>query len=79
MGMVDRLRINNAKIYFIKYSILAFEQSLLTDAYWDSLQESVTPQKIKNLFNIQSFYFGVIERLRLSILKIKYVLWPPID
>ncbi len=56
----------------IQIPFLAFEQSLLIDAYWDSLQESVTPQKIKNLFNIQSFYFGVIERLRLSILKIKY-------
>jgi hypothetical protein len=56
----------------VQIPFLAFEQSLLVDAYWDSLQEGVTPQKIKNLFNIQSFYFGVIERLRLSILKIKY-------
>ncbi len=56
----------------VQIPFLASEQSLLVDAYWDSLQESVTPQKIKNLFNIQSFYFGVIERLRLSILKIKY-------
>ncbi len=52
--------------------ISTFEQTLLVDAYWDSLQEEITPQKLENLNQTSTFYFGLIERLRLSILKIKY-------
>ena len=55
---------------FLPFS--AFEQKLLVDAYWDSLDEAPTSDKIRALNETQTFYFGLVERLRLAILKIKH-------
>jgi hypothetical protein len=49
-----------------------YEQSLVVDALWDSLEEKKTYKNLSALRNMESFHYSLVEKLRLGILRITY-------
>lgn len=49
----------------------AFEQGLFVDALWD-LTEEKSPQALEALGSLQTFHYGLYEKLRIGILRLKY-------
>lgn len=49
----------------------AFEQGLFVDALWD-LTEEKSPEAMKALESLQTFHYGLYEKLRIGILRLKY-------
>jgi hypothetical protein len=52
--------------------ISRFDQSLLVDALWDSIEEGQSNKNLSSLNHLEYFHFSLVEKLRLGILKIKY-------
>ncbi|MGE3610733.1 MAG: hypothetical protein AB7I27_14165 [Bacteriovoracaceae bacterium] len=50
----------------------SYDQSLLVDALWDSLDEGTNKNNLSTLHNLQDFHFSLVEKLRLGILKVAY-------
>jgi hypothetical protein len=49
-----------------------FEQSLYVDALWDALDEAPTTEALKTLNQVQTIHFDLVDKLRVSILRIRY-------
>lgn len=76
--VLEELFYNNYKSSILSGEVVsqkgftAMEQKLFVDALWDLVELEESPDALKALEELNPFYYELIERLRVGILRIKY-------